>query len=162
MRSLYHILEEHLILQERLLECEGELTPELESALALTEEDLKVKAVSYGYVIKSFEDDAEAIDKEIKRLTALQERRKKNANRLKEAIKGAMQRFKIDKIELNNLTLSFRKSESVDITGIVHPKYCRLIPSQYVPDKALIKAAFKEGKQPRGAKLVENQNLQIK
>lgn len=66
----------------------------------------------------------------------------------------------IEKIEIENgPIISFRQSESIEITGDV-PKEYQVV--KYTPDKRAIKKAIKEGKPVTGAKLVQKQNIQFK
>ena len=74
-KNLYQIKEEHLDVMRQIEENDGEITPEIEQALALTNEDFENKAVSYGYVIKSFVDNQDLIKQEIDRLKSLLERK---------------------------------------------------------------------------------------
>jgi hypothetical protein len=67
-KSLYNITKEALELASALEE--GELTPELETALAINQNELQEKAINYGYAIKSLEEDVTTITEEIRRLTA--------------------------------------------------------------------------------------------
>ena len=50
--SLYEIEKDHLQLVEQLIENGGELTPDIEAALALNEQNLTTKGTNYGFVIK--------------------------------------------------------------------------------------------------------------
>lgn len=106
---------------------------------------------------------ADAIDGEIKRLQELKYSYKTKAQNIKDYISYCMKKNGIEKVETEIAKLSFRKSESVDITDK------NLIPKDYLvekvtiaPDKTAIKKAIKEGKTIDGAVLKENQNLQIK
>lgn len=161
--SLYHIRAEHLEIIYAIEENEGELTPEIEMALSLTEEQFQEKAISYGYVIKRFEDNASLIDAEIKRLTELKKRAERNYDRFKENLSGAMIQFGVEKIETPTLKLSFRKSESVEIFDE------KEIPIEYVDEKIVhtisktrIKEDLKKGIAVKGANLLTKQNLQVK
>ncbi len=68
--TLYKIREEHLALLSEVEQLDGELTPEIEAALSLTNEQFENKAISYGFVIKRFEDDLTAVNRELERLEA--------------------------------------------------------------------------------------------
>ena len=70
-KALYNIEREYLELAEQIEQAEGELTPELETALAITEGELQTKAVGYGFIIRESEGNIAIIDDELKRLTAL-------------------------------------------------------------------------------------------
>ena len=157
--NLYQIKNEYLTLASQLEQ--GELTPEIEQQLQINEEQLKEKAINYGYVIRSFEYDNDVIDAEIKRLKQLKEQKENAIDKLKNAVSDAMQLYGIEKIDSPTLKLSFRKSESIEVSDNLDKKYLiEKITMQ--PDKQAIKKDIKDGKQVEGALLVTNYNIQIK
>lgn len=163
MNSLYNIREEHLQLISLIEENEGELTPELETALALTEMEFQQKAISYGYVIKKFDDNLSAIDAEIDRLSRLRDAASKKKELFRQRLSEAMQQFGYEKIETPLLKLSFRKSESVNIYNEND------LPEQFIQrtilvtyPKTPIKEAIKAGADVPGAEIITKKNLQIK
>ncbi len=157
--NLYQIKNEYLTLASQLEQ--GELTPEIEQQLQINEEQLKEKAINYGYVIRSFEYDNDVIDAEIKRLKQLKEQKENAIDKLKSAVSDAMQLYGIEKIDSPTLKLSFRKSESIEVSDNLDKKYfIEKITLQ--PDKNAIKQAIKQGEQVEGAVLVTNYNIQIK
>jgi multidrug resistance efflux pump len=111
--NLYEITREALELAS-LLETE-ELTPELEAALVINQEQLQTKAGNYAKVIANIQSDADAIETEIKRLKAMKESKERAITRLKEAVREAMLVSNIDKIESPLFKLSLRRSESVEV-----------------------------------------------
>lgn len=114
-KSLYTIRQDHLTLLALIEEAEGELTPEIEGQLALTQEDFQNKAVSYAYVVKGFENTQEVIDKEIKRLTELKKKAAAREELFKNLLSDAMKQFGVEKIETPTLKLFFRKSSPVEL-----------------------------------------------
>jgi predicted nuclease with TOPRIM domain len=141
----------------------GDLTPELEQALQITEQELEVKAVNYARVCLALDSKVKSIDDEIKRLQDRKKKFEKSGEMLEERLKGAMDQFGLQRLESDLISLSFRKSESVEVFS---PE---VVPEQYYVEKTtktvskeLIKAAIKEGCIVAGAKLVTKQNLQIK
>jgi len=159
--NLYEITREAMELAS-LLETE-ELTPELEQALVINQDQLQAKANNYAKVIVNIQSDADAIDAEIKRLKAMKESKERAITRLKEAVKNAMLVSNIEKIESPLFKLSIRKSEAVEVDMLEG------LPSEFVniknvvtPDKIAIKEAIKRGEFVLGARLVDNFNLQIK
>jgi len=114
-RSLYDIQIEHSALIDELIESEGEVSHELEMALMINQDELQDKAEAYALRILEFQGNAESVDKEIKRLMKRKQNYENTAERLKETIKAAMIQFKVDKIKTEKITLSFRKSEVVEI-----------------------------------------------
>lgn len=139
----------------------GEVDSEVQQALALTQQNLQTKAIDIGYVIKSFDDEIEIYEREIKRLTEIKDQMKKRKEWLKGNLSNAMQEFGIVELKGKTIKLSFRKSESVEVTDIdaLDEKFKRV---KIEPDKTAIKMELKMGHNVEGARLVENQNLQIK
>ena len=161
--NLYQIENEYLQLSEMLIESEGELTPELEQALEINGNNLKNKAVNYGYVIKQMEGNVDLIDAEIKRLQAMKKARVNAAEQLKETIKAAMLMYDLNTIEIPTLKLSFRKSESVEVINEAQlTEQFTTTKTTVTPNKVAIKEAIKNGEVVDGAVLVTNFNLQIK
>lgn len=161
MKSMYEISREALEIAS-LLE-EGELTPELESQLAISQKDLQNKAVNYGYVIKSFEIDISAIDEEIKRLQDLKKAKTNACERLKDTVKSAMEIYGIQKVETPTMKLSFRKSSPVEIInesqiGVEFKDFKTSISI----NKTRIKKAIEKGETVYGAVIKANFNLQVK
>ena len=157
--NLYNIKSEYLNIAAQLTE--GELTPELEQALMITESNLQEKAINYGYVIKSFESEVDIIDEEIKRLNALKKARVNAVDKLKNNISDAMQLFGILEVKAPTFKMNFRKSESVEIYDGLDKEFL-VEKVSYQPDKIAIKNAIKEGKTVNGASIITNFNLQIK
>lgn len=159
--NLFNITQNYLTLANQLIE--GELTPQIEIELQLNETQIKEKLVNYGYVIKNFEYEVNAVNEEIKRLTDLKKRNEKAIERMETAISNAMQLYGIEKVDSSFLKLSFRKSESVEIVNDAQlsPQYTTT-KTTITPNKVAIKEALKRGEVVEGAILVTNQNLQIK
>lgn len=168
-KSLYHITNEFIEIRDALTD--GELTPELEQALEINEKELSNKAVNYSFIIKDFENRVSAIDAEIKRLQALKKTATNAVDRLKKNVAGAMETFGVEKIEHDLMTLSLRKSQSVQIADDLKPEHHHLSDdwSEFIVtktthsfDKTALKNALKSGRQFDGIELVENKSLQIK
>lgn len=162
-KSIYNIQEDYLRLMDEIEQAEGELTPELEQRLTINQVELETKSVGYGYVIRQFDAEVDQIDKEIERLSKLSSAKRKAQDGLKERIKDAMLRYGITKIQQNNLTLSFRKSEALFIDQGAHiPVEFITTKETEVVDKKGIKEAIKAGQEFVGIFIQENNNLQIK
>ena len=159
--SIYRISQEQQLLNEMLFEAEGELTPELEEALAINEANLAIKAEDYATSILKFEAMAEAADKELKRIQAFKKRCANATERMKEALASAMQVFDTDRLEVGTHRLSFRKSEGVVIEDENAIPAAYIIVEQKV-NKSQIKADLKAGIAVAGASLESRRNLQIR
>lgn len=182
-KSMYNIRAEHLGLIKEIEEADGELTPEMEQALALTEEEFEDKAISYGFVVKTFEDAEEIIANEIKRLTVLKQKAAKRAETFKARLDEAMRQFGVEKITAPTLSLSYRKSRPIELTegfedSFLEHVLIEITPREGAPEnianlieyfdvkasvsKKRIGDALKEGAIISGASAVEKKNLQIR
>ena len=161
--NIYQITTEYKALMAEIEANEGELTEETAQALDFVREGFEQKAANYAFVIKTFDNNVDVIDAEIKRLQGLKKRNENNAERLKKRIEEAMKEFGLSKVEMPTVVLSLRASKSVSIED------ANLIPKEYMrvktteePNKTEIKKAIEEGKVVLGASITENVNLQIK
>lgn len=162
-KSLYNIEAEYLEIANQLED--GELSPELERALMINQQELQGKAVAYAYVIKDSEDTLTAIDNEIKRLQSLKKTEQNKAERLRETIKKAMEMYGITEIKTETLKINFRRSEGVVPNGqepFLDEEFVTIVPEQRKPNLNAIKAALKEGREVEGFEIEERYNLQIK
>lgn len=161
MKSLYEIQADYFALAFALEV--GELTPELETALAINEQELQQKAIGYAYVIKEAEANVDTIEAEIARLMALKQAEKRKADALKSAISNAMQFYGVHEVKTPTVRLSFRKSEGlIGHADNLADEFITLVPEQRTPNKAAIKAAIKEGREVEGYEIETRWNLQIK
>ena len=161
-KSLYVIKEEYLDLISQIEQAEGELTPELESALTINKAELEVKSIAYVEVIKQRESFNARIDEEIKRLQAIKKANDNLVLRLKNNLLNAVNMF--GNFEAGFLKLSTRKSKSVEVTIDTNdlPKEFKSIKVTEAPDKTAIKKAIESGQEIEGCRIVENINLAIK
>ena len=165
--NLYEISNELRLAYEKLENGEGinpetgEVDQEVQNALMVTQQNLQTKAIDIAYVVKSFDDEIEIYEREIKRLTEIKDQMKKRKEWLKTNLSNAMQEFGVVELKGKTIKLSFRKSESVEVDDIdaLDDRFKRI---KIEPDKTAIKTALKLGEKVEGARLVENQNLQIK
>lgn len=162
-KSLYNIEAEYLEITNQLED--GELTPELETALAINESQLQGKAVAYAYVIKEADDTITAIDAEIKRLQGLKKTEQNKVTRLKQNIHIAMDLYGINEIKTETLKINFRKSEGVICTMDevkLDDEFVTVVPETSKPNLSAIKKAIKEGETINGFEIETRFNLQIK
>tara|TARA_R110000822_G_scaffold227432_1_gene360081 strand:- start:421 stop:915 length:495 start_codon:yes stop_codon:yes gene_type:complete len=162
-KSLYNIETEYLEIADQLEG--GEVTPELETALAINETELQGKAVAYAYVIKESDDTVGAIDAEIKRLQGLKKTEQNKSKRLKDAISNAMNLYQITEIKTETLKLNFRRSEGVicnDSSVSIPVELSTVVPETIKPNLTAIKKAIKEGEAVTGYEIEERYSLQIK
>lgn len=164
--SLYHISQEHMDLHRQIEACADELTPELEEALLLNEQDFEEKAISYGFLIKRLRDDAKIAKAEKERVAAIEKRYNTQADRLEFNLLNAMHTFGFnDGIKTPLLKLSIMKSKALIVTDET------LVPVDYkttetviktIVDNKRLKADLIDGAELEGAYIEVRDNLQIK
>jgi len=162
-KTIYQIANEYQLIINKVIELDGEITPEQEIELIINKNELEQKGINYAYLIKSLDSDCEQIDAELKRLQQLKKVRTNLAERLKNTISDAMNLYEVEKIETPLIKLSFRNSESVEITNESQLDACFIVTKTVTtPDKKAIKNAIKSGVLVCGATISYNKNLQIK
>lgn len=98
---------------------EGEITPEIEEKLQVTEHDFYNKIESYTNVIKQLDWDTKSIDDEIKRLQSLKKTKQNTIKNLKNVLIYAINNFGNTTksgskyIDYNTGKISIRKTQSV-------------------------------------------------
>lgn len=165
MSKLYEINENYAAIIAAVEEAEGELTPELEEALAANGEDFDNKIENYIKAVRNYEADAEAFKAEAHKFKAKADTAAKTAERLKNTITSSMRLRGYDKRSFGNFTASCRKTERVE----VDENFIEGLPEQYKrtktivePDKTALKKALKDEYLIAGVELVVNYSLQIK
>lgn len=188
-RSLFNIRQDHLSLLAIIEENDGELTDDLQGSLRLNESEFKEKVISYGFVVKKYEAEAEIIANEIKRLQVLKQKADRKAELFCKLIDEGMRQYGHEKIESELLKISYRKSTPVELSETFADdilKYCevdfRIKPEMEIaateagisgymlncfninidPSKKRIGDMLKEGIIIYGASMPEKKNLQIK
>lgn len=123
----------------------------------LMERDMKIEKVALW--IKNLESDAAAIKAERDALDKRMKSAENRAKSLREWLKNALE---CQPFETARVRVSFRKSEQTEVDeSVLDKKWCRE-KITYIPDKTAIKNAIKSGQNVNGARLVVNQNIQIK
>ena len=161
--TLYGITAELNAILAQIEDMGGEITPEIENALAINEEQFATKAVDYGHAILNLKAMASAAKAEKERIANLQKFYENAQKRLEGALSQAMQVFGQDKVENATMRLSLRHTTATEVDDIA------LLPSEFkttkvevVADKTAIKKAIQSGEDVPGAHLIENVSLQIK
>ena len=113
MKTLYQINNDYYDLISQIELAEGELTPELESALEINKAELEVKSIAYVEYIKTKESFNERINEEIKRLQAIKKQNETLIDRLKTNLVSAVNLYGTFKSGF--LTFSTRKSKQVEV-----------------------------------------------
>jgi len=135
----------------------GEILNEEKLNTLLMERSRKLEGVALW--IKNLESDVAEIKTERDALNKRMKSAENRAKSLREWLKNALE---YQPFETARVRVSFRKSESTEIDeSVLDKKWCRKNVS-YIPDKTVIKTAIKAGQTVAGARLVVNQNIQIK
>lgn len=143
-----------------------ELEIDEETGEVLNAEDLdnlemerETKIESVGLWVKNLEAEKEAVKAEKDRFAKREKVLGNKIEKLKGWLSYALQG---EKFTTPRLVVSYRKSESVNITNelAIDDKYCDISVVRK-PDKTALKKALKDGEEIVGAELVTKQNIQI-
>jgi hypothetical protein len=162
VNKLFNIQQRYMQLLGMIEEAEGEITPDIDAALQFTEADMQTEGINVAEVIKVMEYSMEILENEMDRLDGLHIKALRAKDLLKNRLSYAMQQFGIERISSPTITLSFRKSEGIEITEETAIPVAYLEPQPAKVSKTKIKEAIKAGIVVPGAELVQRQNLQIK
>jgi hypothetical protein len=159
MKNLFNIDAELYEVYSQIENNGGEMTPELEAALEISESERLSKGEGYVYVIKQLKSQADMIKSEIKRLQEVAKRYETSADKLADTLLESI--IAHGQIKTAFVTISSRKSKSVSITDE------SLIPSEFLrvktePNKTALKEALESGQIIDGALIVENVSLNIR
>lgn len=159
-QSLFDITLEQKNLINQIESLDGEITPEIEEQLKITEGQLKQKSIAYLEVIKKKEAFNDLIDNEVKRLQSMKKVNNNLVDRLKDNLLIAVQTF--GDFSIGTQKFSTRKSSQVVVEDVNSlPKEYKTIKVTEAADKNAIKAALKSGKEIKGCFIQDNLNLKI-
>lgn len=162
--SLYDISAQLNAIIDAIDDNEGVITPELDEALAITQEQFAAKAVDYGHAILELEGEAVRAKEAKKHIEGRIKFFENTAKRLRATLLCAMQAFDQTKMETPTMRLSLLTTKAVaddyDINAI--PDRFKTTKIEVVPNKADIKKAILAGEDVPGAHLQDNVSLQIK
>lgn len=168
MSSLFNLTGQYIELANKLadLDLDAETVADTIEASGIVD-NITDKIQAVEYVARGAESHNAAIDAEIARLTALKAHRVKVAQGLRDYIKRSMEALQIERIECPMFAVSIRKNPpAVDLYDL------DLLPKEYwstpepkppvaSPDKKLIAAALKAGKDVAGAALKHGTRLVV-
>ena len=121
MASIYNIQQDILDIFDQIEENEGEITPELEEQLRISQDEFENKIRSYTCVVRQLECDLAAIKDEKARLDAIKKSKEKTIERIKQVMIEAIQMFGdtsktgVKFIDYGTGKVSLRKSESIEL-----------------------------------------------
>lgn len=173
--NLYELTQEQARIEELLIEGGGELTPELEEALASNSAALADKVDGYNHIYRRLTSFAAAIKNEKDRLAGLQKTYETAARSLKDHLARAMDAAGIEKLESATCKVTWRRTTAVEISD----EDALLLPWRQVIEqlsaplpewvevkasvvKTALRKAIEEGAPVNGAAIVNNKTIQIK
>ena len=107
-------------------------------------EDLDQKIENYGFIIRNFESEDDALTAEINRLEERRKTARRAVERLKESLFNSMKATKRQKVSTPHFTFTIAAKggkKPVIITGDVPESFCKV---KYEPDKEAIRQAIEE------------------
>jgi hypothetical protein len=158
-KNLFNINEDMFRLHLQIEENGGELTPELEEQLTITEHDRESKCEGYVSVIRQLKSKSQLIKDEAKRLLDAARTYDKSVERLEDNLLSSI--VQLGNIKTNFVSISTRRNKSVEIADDIE------IPLQYQrvkieANKTAIKEALELGIDVPGATIVEKFSLLIR
>lgn len=121
MSNIYQLEQELLSIFYEIEDNGGELTPELEEKLSITQESFNTKIKDYTNVVKQLQNDIVAIKEEKERLNNLQKSKEKTIERLKTIMIEAIEKFGDTSktggkfIDFGTGKVSVRRNEAVEV-----------------------------------------------
>jgi hypothetical protein len=160
--NLYDIVQLERDIEQAAIDNDGELTEEQWQMLIEAQTKSLDKVENVCKYIRHLEQFEQKANEEIARINDL----KQKAIKRKSSIKKYLKPYVISKgkVDVGTFKLSTRKSTSVQLDDDFNVKDYMVDKTVVIfkPDKKLISAHLKIGKQIKGASLKENINLQIK
>lgn len=159
--TLYKITQEQAYLNSLLEESGGELTPEIEEALAINEANFLTKGEAYIESVAKYKALEEAAKARKAYFDEVSKTAAKIQQRLKDRLLAALDEFGMTKAEMGLHTISTRKSQVCEI----YDAY--LVPDRFTiierkVSKTAVKEALKAGEDIPGAVIINQKTLQIK
>lgn len=138
MSNIFEIQENLISIFNQIEENYGEITPDLESNLAIAESEFKVKVKDYSDYIKTLDYDVVAIDIEIARLKDLKDRKNKLIDKLKSIVSQAIINFGSESktgtkfVDWGTGKVSIRKTTSVEVNNDDLKAYCKNVVKEFI------------------------------
>lgn len=164
--NLYQIDQELSQLLAEIDAAGGEITPEVEARLELSQAQFAAKADDYVKAIRNLELLAEAAQQEAARIRTLAQQRGKTADVLRRRLADALQ-LRGGPLQLPAAALSLRRNVSVQV-DVDSIRFLELAQGFYevrqtvAPDKLKIRKALEAGQEVPGCHLQESYSLQIR
>jgi hypothetical protein len=152
-KSLIDLSKETQEFEQKILEAEGEITPEIEKSLAELTKDLANKVDNYEMLMKGLEARTELFRMQSQRFTKAAISIDNLIERLRDNIKIAMTHMNVTELQGNFIKWKLSSSNSklvIDDQSLIPEKYKKV---EISIDKAKVKDALKDGETVPGARL---------
>lgn len=171
--KLYEIGDLRDLLDAKLAETEGELTPEIEAEMAALDMAADEKIERVALFIREQSSTAEAIEAEAKRLRARADAKLNAARSLKQYLEREMNR--LGKVKVNGLlaTVALQNNPPA-VRGELTPDelkaiyreasgFVRFVPESYSLERRSVLEAYKRGEKiPAGLTVEQTQSIRIR
>jgi hypothetical protein len=161
MKTLLNIRQEYTQILQEIEHNEGELTPEIEQALAINAQEISEKSLAYVEFMGNLNAQNNRIEEEIRRLQML---KRKNTQLLEFLQKGLVQAVnEFGTIRTGTYTIGVRQSDEcvIEDTDRIPEKF-KTVKMEVQVDKMAVKKAIKSGEQVPGAHVQGNQHPVIR
>lgn len=149
--------QSHEIIAQLIL-TEGELTPDIESAIEVNERQLTEKIDSYHFVMERLEKEAEYFKSKADQLSRIASGCKKTRERIKERLKEVMQANQLTELKGQDIRFKLINSQpALKIDESKLPIKWKIV--SYIPDKSRIKEELINGGEIEGACLEPSHQL---
>ncbi|MDO1450595.1 siphovirus Gp157 family protein [Rhodocytophaga aerolata] len=157
MKTLLNIRQEYTSILQEIEQNEGELTPEMEDALAINAQELSEKSLAYVEFMGNLNAQNNRIEEEIKRLQNLKRKNTQVLDFLQKGLVQAVNEF--GTIRTGTYTIGVRHSEECVIEDSDKvPEKFKTVKMEVQVDKLAVKKAIKAGENVPGAHVQGNQH----
>lgn len=158
--KLYELTENY----NQVLELAEQLDAEtLKDTLDSIDEAIEIKVENTAKVVRSLEGNVDAIDSEIKRLTAKKSTLNNNIKGIKTYMQESMEQVGKDKIKGQLFNIGIQNNpQSVKVLDEKKINMNYFIEQPLQLDKKLLLADLKEGKEVEGAEIQQTRSLRIR
>ena len=152
--KLFDYVIESNCLTQQIVACNGELSPEMEDALAKVELGLAHKVDGYKFMMDRLDVESDYWSSQAEVYTKIAKAHKKAKERMKQALKDAMLAMDRKEILGDNVRFSLTPTKaSLVINEELLPNQHKIVVTTMVPDKEAIREYLESGEEITGAKL---------
>jgi Gp157 protein len=144
--TLLSLMNQAMSLAQQIVEARGELTPELEKELEVSDQSLALKADAYVLVDERLEAEAAYFERKSKEFNKISKAFSKAQDKLRDRVLFVLSQS--DKIEVFGTEYHWKKikcAKRMCVDESQLPKEFLMVVSQTVPDREKIKMALGEG-----------------